>query len=294
MTRNVIISCALTGGARLNDQGRQFVPVTPRQLADETVAAARAGAAIAHIHVRDPETGAPSMSLDLYRETVELIRAAGTDILINLTTGPGARHMPRLDEPTLSQDGSVPQTPQDRTRHITELRPDLCSLDVATMNFGEAAIVNLGSHLRPMAETIRAAGVKPEVEVFDLGHVWQAADMVRRGELPSDALFQLCMGIPWGAPPTVEALLQMRALLPEGAVWSAFGIGRHQMPMVAQSALLGGHVRVGLEDNLYLRKGVLSPGNAPLVERAVSIIESLGLDVATPDQARDILNLARA
>ncbi len=291
MSRSVIITCALTGGARLNENGMKHVPITPEQIATDALAAAAAGAAVVHIHVRDPATGAPSMELSLYREVVERIRAANSDVLINLTTGPGARSFPRLDDPTRSQDGSVPQTPEKRTEHIVALRPDVCSLDVATMNFGEAAIVNLGSHLRPMAQTIRAAGVKPEIEVFDLGHVWQAADMVRNGELPPDPLFQMCMGIPYGAPPTVEALLQMKALLPEGAIWSAFAIGRNQFPMVAQAALLGGHVRVGLEDNLWLRRGELATGNAPLVQRAVAILESLEMRPATPAEAREILHL---
>ncbi|CAH1656112.1 beta-keto acid cleavage family enzyme [Chelatococcus asaccharovorans] len=291
MTRSVIITCALTGGARLNESGHKHVPITPEQIAADAIQAAEAGAAVVHIHVRDPKTGEPAMELGLYREVVERIRASKVDMLINLTTGPGARSFPRVDDPTKSQDGSIPRTPEFRTQHIVELKPDICSLDVATMNFGEAAIVNLGSHLRPMAAAIRQAGVKPEIEAFDLGHVWQAADMVSRGELPANPLFQLCMGIPWGAPATVEALLQMKSMLPVGSTWSAFAIGRNQFPMVAQTALLGGHVRVGLEDNLYLRKGELSVGNAPLVRRAVAILESLDLLPATPDEARRILQI---
>lgn len=293
MTRSVIVTCALTGGAQLSERGRR-VPITPEQIANEAVAASRAGAAIVHIHVRDPATGRPSMELSLYKEVVERLRSADVDVLINLTTGPGARYMPSLDDMTKSQDGSAAQPPEVRTRHIVELRPDICSLDVATLNFGESSLVNLPSHVRRMAATIMECGVKPELEVFDLGHVRLANELLSKGELPDNPFFQFCLGIPWGAPASAEALLMMRSMIPEGSVWSAFGISRHQMPMVAQSALLGGHVRVGLEDNLYLRAGVLSEGNAPLVERAVTIIDSLGFTVASPDEARRILSLGNS
>ncbi|MBI1292890.1 3-keto-5-aminohexanoate cleavage protein [bacterium] len=293
MTRSVMITCALTGGAQLSDRSTH-VPITPEQIASDAVAAARAGAAVVHIHVRDPASGKPSMDLALYREVVERVRAADVDVLINLTTGPGARHMPSIDDVTKSQDGSAAQTPDIRTRHIVELRPDVCSLDVATMNFGEASIVNLPSHVRHMARTIVESGVKPELEVFELGHVRLAADLVARGELPANPFFQFCLGVPWGAPASVEALLLMKSMIPAGSVWSAFGISRHQMPIVAQAALLGGHVRVGLEDNLYLRAGELSRANAPLVERAVAIVESIGFKAATPDEAREILSLRAA
>lgn len=293
MTRRVMITCALTGGAQLSDKGKH-VPVTPEQIANDGIAAVKAGAAVVHIHVRDPATGRPSMELPLYREVVERLRACGLDMLINLTTGPGARHMPSLDNPAVSQDGSTPRTPDFRTQHVVELVPDICSLDVATMNFGEASIVNLPSHVRQMARTIVATGVKPELEVFDIGHVWLAAELLRRGELPQNPVFQFCLGIPWGAPATVEALLLMKSMIPQGSVWSAFGISRNQMPMVAQAALLGGHVRVGLEDNLFVREGELAKGNAPLVERAVAILESLEMKAATPDEAREILSLGTA
>lgn len=293
MPRRVMITCALTGGAQLSEKGTH-VPVTPEEIAKDAIAAVKAGAAVVHIHVREPETGRPSMELLLYKEVVERLRASGLDMLINLTTGPGARHMPRIDDPTVSQDGSTPQTPDIRTRHVVELLPDVCSLDVATMNFNEASIVNLPSHVRHMAKTIMATGVKPELEVFDIGHVWLASELVRRGELPAPALFQFCLGIPWGAPATVEALLLMKSMIPPNSVWSAFGISRHQMPMVAQAALLGGHVRVGLEDNLFVREGELAKGNAPLVERAVAILESLEMKPATPDEAREILSLNAA
>lgn len=288
MARKVIISCALTGGAVLA-KNAQYVPVTPQQIADDAIAAANAGAALVHIHVRDPSTGQPSMEMDHYVEVVERIRATGNPVLINLTTGPGARfgYDPRQD----STASVLPRSAQFRTGHVERLKPDVCSLDVATMNFGEGSIVNLPETVRQMAAIIRAAEVKPELEVFELGHLRLAAALVADGTLPANPFFQMCLGISWGAPATTQAMLLMRDMLPRDAVWSAFGIGRSQFPMVAQSVLLGGHVRVGLEDNLYLGAGELAKGNAPMVERAVRIIESLGEAVATPQDAREILSL---
>lgn len=290
MSRKVIISCALTGGAQLA-KNSQYVPITPRQIADEAIAAGQAGAAIAHIHVREPGTGKPSMDFDLYREVVDYIRDSGSDILINLTTGPGARFG---QSPEASSASVMPRSASDRAAHVASLRPDICSLDVATMNFGEGSIVNLPETLRVMAGTIRKSGVKPELEVFELGHLRLANALLAEGVLPEKPFFQLCLGIQWGAPADVETMLMMRRMLPDDAIWSAFGIGRSQMPIVAQSVLLGGHVRVGLEDNLYLRAGELSKGNAPLVERAVAIIQSLGEDVASPADARALLALDAA
>lgn len=291
MSRKIIISCALTGGAVLA-KNAQHVPVTPEEIADDALAAADAGAAIVHIHVREPGSGAPSMELRLYEEVVKRIRDNGSSVLINLTTGPGARFLQEA-----SKDGEASQLPRSaafRTGHVEMLRPDICSLDVATMNFGEGSIVNLPETVRAMAASIRRSGVKPELEVFDLGHLRLASSLVKEGVLPASPFFQFCLGVSWGAPATTEAMLMMRSMLPQGAVWSAFGIGRTQLPMVAQSILLGGHVRVGLEDNLYLRAGELSKGNAPLVERAVRIIESMGEEVASPDDAREILSLSDA
>lgn len=289
MSRKVIISCALTGGAPLGKNG-QYVPITPAQIADEALSAAAAGAAIAHIHVRDPKTGAPSMEFELYRETVDRIREHNETLLINLTTGPGARYAPSLDEE--GKASASVRLPATRMRHVIELLPPICTLDVATMNFGlSSAIVNTPEHLRVMSAAIRAAGVKPELEVFDLGHVGLALELLRSGDLPAPPLFQFCLGITGGAPATLETLQLMKSMLPAGTVWSAFGIGRAEMPMVAQATLLGGHVRVGLEDNLYLRQGELAEGNAPLVERAVAIIEALGEEIASPADARSILSL---
>lgn len=286
----VVISCAVTGGAD-SAHLSPYVPVTPAQIAAEVLAARAAGAAVAHIHVRDPATGKPSRDLALYRETVARIRDAGNDVLINLTTGPGARVVPNDEDPTRLGEGSNLVSPEERVAHVLELRPDLCSLDIATMNFGKHAMVNVPRHVEAMARLIRDAGVKPELEVFDLGHVALAARMVEEGHFAGRPFLQLCLGIPWGAPATAEAMLAMRGGLPPGAVWSAFGISRHEFPMVAQAVVLGGHVRVGLEDNLYLERGVLAPGNAALVERAVTLVRAIGSTVATPAEARALLGV---
>lgn len=289
MKRKVVLTCAVTGGSALS-RNSQYVPITPEQIANEAIAAARAGAASVHIHVRNPQTGAPSMKFELYEEVMQRIGRSGVDVIVNLTAGPGAGYAPTLDEtavpPVLS--------PTVRTDHVSRLRPDICTLDVATMNFGDRAIVNTPPHLIAMAKSIQAAGVKPELEVFDVGHVGVAVRLLEAGHLPQPPFFQFCLGIPGGAPATTEAMLLMRSLIPPGAIWSAFGISRFQMPMVAQSVILGGHCRVGLEDNLYLEHGVLSEGNAPLVKRAVEIIRAIGAEPATPAEAREILSLEAA
>jgi uncharacterized protein (DUF849 family) len=291
MSRPVIISCALTGGGDSTGSS-PHVPITPAQIAAEALAARDAGAAIVHIHVRDPATGKPSRDVALYRETVARIRDARTDVIINLTTGPGARYVPDPAAPGGAGKGSTMASPEDRVAHVLELKPDICSLDVATMNMGPNAFVNVPGHLEKMAAMIRDAGVKPELEVFDLGHIELAKRMIAQGLIEAPPFLQLCTGIAFGAPSTTEAVLTMRNALPAGAQWSGFGISRHQFPMAAQMVILGGHVRVGLEDNLYLSRGNLSPGNAPLVLRAASIIQALGDSVATPAEARGILGLA--
>ncbi len=294
MTRPVIITAALTGGAD-SAAASPHIPVTPEQIADQALAARAAGAAIAHIHVRDPATGKPARDPALYREVVRLIRAAGSDVLINLTTGPGASFLPSDADPNANAIPRGMASPEERVAHVLELRPDICSLDVATMNFGPRAFANTPGHLDRMAEMIRESGVKPEIEVFDLGHARQAADMVKRGLFADPPWFQLCLGIAWGAPATAEAMQAIKALIPEGPggekLWSAFGISRQQFPMVAQAVILGGHVRVALEDNLYMARGELAAGNAPLVARAARIVAELGERVATPAEAREILRL---
>ncbi len=289
MSRPVIITCAITGGGDTVSRSDK-VPVTPEQIATAAIDAGKAGAAICHIHVRDPETGAPSMRQDLYAEVAGRIRDSDSTIVINLTTGPGAGFTPSADDPSRAAVPGSFRTPGERVRHVEELLPEVCSLDVATMNFGERAFVNVPEHLQEMARRIRAAGVKPELEVFDAGHLRLARRMVDDGLIDSPPMFQLCMGIPWGAPAAAETVTYLRSMLPDGALWAGFGISRLQMPMVAEVVNQGGHVRVGLEDNLYLERGVLAT-NAELVEKAAGIISMLGCRVAKSDEARSMLGL---
>jgi uncharacterized protein (DUF849 family) len=293
--KKTILTCALTGSPPTPKKS-PAVPVTPEQIATAAIEAAKAGAAIAHVHVRDPETGLASMRLDLYREVVDRIRSSVVDVVINLTTGPGQRFAPGDDDPRVPGPGTNLTAPAIRVQHVVELKPEICSLDVATMAsgdaFGSTVMMNTVKHLRIMAAAIRDAGVKPELEVFDTGHVRLAANLIRTGYIKSPAFFQFCLGIEWGAPDSPEALGLMRSLIPPDAEWAAFGVGPRQFPMVAMTAAVGGHVRVGLEDNLYLDRGVLAPSNAALVERAVKIVESAGGSLATPAEARAILGLA--
>jgi uncharacterized protein (DUF849 family) len=263
--------------------------VTPQQIAQSAVDAAKAGAAIVHIHVRDPVTTRPSMDTALYGEVVERIRASGSDVLINLTTGPGARFTPGADDPLKAGPATNLKLPAQRVEHILALRPDICSLDMGSMNMGGYVFVNTPSYLEAMAVAIRDAGVLPELEVFEAGHALLARRMIETGHIKGPGMFQICLGIAWGQPATPEAMHYMRGLLPAGSPWFAFGISLHQFPMVAQAVLLGGHVRVGMEDNIYLGKGELAPSNAALVEKAARIIEILGDHVASPAEARSML-----
>ncbi len=287
----ILITCAVTGGAPTADKN-PAVPVTPEEIATSALEARDAGAAVVHIHVRDPETGQGSMDPALYRETTERIRASGSDVVINLTTGPGARFVPGGENPADGTSSSTFVRPEDRVRHVEELRPEICSLDIATMNRFDWVFMNTRDHLAEMARRIRAVGVKPELEVFDTGHIELARDLLGEGILDSPPLFQLCLGTAYGAPARIESLIHMRDLLPAGAQWAAFGISRWEMPIVAATVQLGGHVRVGLEDNIYLERGVLAPSNAALVEKAAQIIRLLGYDIASPDEARQLLGLS--
>lgn len=288
--RATIITCAVTGG---DDVASRYpaVPVTPEQIANQSIDAANAGAAIIHIHVRDPETGKPSMALDLYKETVERIDASGVDVIINLTTGPGARFIPSDTELNTAAPGSNLRTPEERVRHIALLKPELCTLDMGTLNFGKGALINVPGHIEAIAKVIREVGVKPELEVFDTGHIAFANRMLEQGIVPANPLFQIVLGVPWGAPANSETMMHMRNLLPHGAMWAAFGIARHEFQMVAQAALLGGQVRVGLEDNLFLSKGVEAVSNAVLVERAVHVLDAVDCRPASPSEARAMLGL---
>lgn len=291
MNAEVIVTCAVTGAG--DTVGRHpGVPVTPEQIAAAAVEAAQAGAAVAHIHVRDPATGKAARDPVLYREVVERIRASGTDVIINLTAGMGGDFVPDRAEPWRGGPGTDMATVEDRLAHVVELRPEICTLDCGSMNYAATAYVSTPDMLRGMARIIRDAGVRPEIEVFELGHVWLAKQLIAEGLILTPALFQLCMGIPFGAEADPRAVITMRDLLPPGSHFAAFGIGRMQMPMVAQAVVLGGNVRVGLEDNLYLERGVLA-SNGQLVERACAIVRLLGARVLSPEEARAKLGLRR-
>jgi len=290
MPTPTILTCALTGAGDATAKN-PAVPVTPEEIAISGIAAARAGAAIIHIHVRDPETRLGSMNVDDYREVVERVRDSGVDVVINLTTGPGARFVPGDPDPKIAGPGSTITTPERRVEHILALRPEICSLDMGSMNFGPHVFANIPAHLSTMAASIREAGVKPELEVFEAGHIQLAAKMVADGAFDAPQLFQIVLGVPWGAPATPEAMIFMRNQLPSGANWAGFGIGRAEFPFVALAAMLGGHCRVGLEDNLYLEQRVLAPSNAALVEKAVRILTLTGATVATAQQTREMLGL---
>jgi len=290
MNRKVMISCAVTGSA--DTPGKNpAVPVTPQQIAESAIDAARAGAAIVHIHVRDPQTTKPSMEFAHYNEVVDRIRSSGIDVVINLTTGPGARFVPGLDDPFKVGAGTSLRSVEQRVQHVIKLKPEICSLDMGSMNMGNNVFVNSVGYLEAMAAAIRDAGVTPELEVFETGHLLLAKRMIENGFIKPPGMFQICLGISWAQPATPEAMTYMRNLLPPDSLWFAFGISLYQFPMVAQAVLLGGNVRVGMEDNIYLERGKLAPSNAALVEKAANIIEVLGDHVATPADAREMLGL---
>ena len=291
MNFEVVVTCAVTGAG--DTVGRHpGVPVTPGQIAEAAVEAARAGAAIVHVHVRDPETGKGSRELGLFREAVERIRASGTDVVINLTSGMGGDWTPSRDDPAMPGPGTDMVGPAERLAHVAALRPEICSIDCGTMNFGngDEIYISTPACLRAMAECVRDWGVKPELEVFELGHIRFAKRMIAEGLVREPPMFQICLGIPWGADQSVDTMKAMKDELPAGAVWAGFGISRMQMPMAAAAVAMGGHVRVGLEDNLYLERGVLAT-NAQLVERVVGIIERMGARVVSPAEAREKLGL---
>ncbi len=290
MNKDVIISCAVTGAG--DSLGRHpDVPVTPAQITTAVISAAKAGAAIAHIHVRDLETGQGSRDVELFRQVVDQVRDSDTDVIINLTAGMGGAWLPSPDDPSIGGPGTDMVGPDERLAHVKLLKPEICSVDCGTMNFGDdETYISTPRYLRHMAKKCQDWGVKPELEVYELGHIRFARQMIDEGLIEAPPMFQICLGIPWGAAADTETMLAMRNALPANANWAGFGISRTEMPMVAQAVLLGGNVRVGLEDNLYLEKGVLA-SNAQLVERAVNIIEMLGSRVIGPAEARDKLGL---
>ncbi|QDD90402.1 3-keto-5-aminohexanoate cleavage protein [Pseudomonas oryzihabitans] len=294
MNTDVIITCALTGAG--DTVGRNpYVPVTPAQIAEAALEAARAGATVVHAHVRDPATGKPSRDVALYREVVERIREADVDIIVNLTAGMGGDlEIGPGETPTEFGPGSDLVGPLTRLLHIEELRPDICTLDCGTLNFGDGDFIYVSTpaQLRAGAKRITELGVKAELEIFDTGHLWFAKQLLKEGLL-EDPLFQICLGIPWGAPADTTTMKAMVDNLPAGACWAGFGIGRMQMPMAAQAMLLGGNVRVGLEDNLWLDRGVHAT-NGSLVERVIQIIERLGGRALSPAEGRQKMNLGGA
>ena len=295
MNHEVFITCAVTGSGSTQDKS-PHVPRSPEQIANSAIDAAKAGAAIVHCHVRDPETGTPSRNLDYYREVTDRIRDAEVDVVLNLTAGMGGDMVfGDTENPLpLNENGTDMIGAAERVEHVRQCLPEICTLDCGTMNFAEADYVmtNTPGMLRAMGGMMTAFGVKPEIEAFDTGHLWFAKQLVSEGVLKEDALVQLCMGVPWGAPDDLNTFMAMVNNVPDTWNWSAFSLGRNQMPYVAAAVLAGGNVRVGLEDNLMLDKGVLAT-NAQLVERAVTIIENLGARVIGPDEVRQKLNLTK-
>lgn len=295
MARKVIVTCAVTGSADTVAMN-PAVPVTPAEIAGSAIDAAAAGAAIVHVHVRDPETGKASMELDHYRETVGRIRQSDTDVVLNLTTGYGARLSPDVDDPFDYGPGTTFTAPARRIAHVLELRPEICNLDVATMNSGgvrdDSVMINSPPQLRFMADAMREADVVPELEVFGVGHVRLAAHLIEKGHVAAPGFFQLCLGIQWGAPATPEALSYIKSLLPAGAHWAAFGISRDQFPSRASRCSTAAMCAPGWRTT-STSGGALALSNAALVEQAVTLIRMLGAEPATPAETREILGYAR-
>ncbi|WP_323771312.1 3-keto-5-aminohexanoate cleavage protein [Antarctobacter sp.] len=295
MNKEVFITCAVTGSGGTQDRS-QHVPRSPQQIAESAIDAAKAGAAVVHCHVRDPESGAPSRDLAYYREVTDRIRDAEVDVVLNLTAGMGGDiTFGSTDAPMpVNAEGTDMVGAAERVAHVAECLPEICTLDCGTMNFAEADYVmtNTPGMLRDMGARMTALGVKPEIEAFDTGHLWFAKQLVKEGVLEGPALVQLCMGVPWGAPDDLNTFMAMVNNVPEDWCFSAFGLGRNQMAYVAASVLAGGNVRVGLEDNLWLDKGVLAT-NAQLVDRAVGIIENMGAKVIGPSAVREKLGLVK-
>ncbi len=285
----VVITVAVTGS--IGDKSKHpALPVSPPEIAASALEACKAGASVVHVHVRDPDTAEPAMDFALYREVFERIRDA-SDMVINLTTGAGARVIPDESDPVGFETGTSWRSPQKRTEHIVKLKPELCSLDVGSMNFGPRVFANAVPHIEVMAAQIQAAGVKAELEVFDMGHIEMAKHLIKKGLVDPPPIFQLCLGIAWGIPANSKTMLQMKEALPDNALWAGFGVGPTSFPMVAQSALLGGNVRIGFEDNFYLGRGIPAKSNAQLVEKAVCILQSLDKEPASPRETRAILHL---
>ena len=295
MNRKLFLTAAITGAGATEDKSH-LVPRSPKEIADAAIDAAKAGAAIVHCHVRDPETGAPCRDLDYYREVTDRIRASEVDVVLNLTAGIGGdltfgdpETPMQLDTPNTDMAGAT-----ERMAHIRACLPEICTLDCGSMNFGDGNYVmtNTTGMLRAMGQQMTELGVKPEIEAFDTGHLWFAKQLVKEGVLENPALVQLCMGVPWGAPNDLNTFMAMVNNVPESWTWSAFSLGRDQMPYVAAAALAGGNVRVGLEDNIYLERGLLAT-NAQLVEKAASLLSNMGASLIGPEEVRAQLGLVK-
>jgi len=293
MNNEVIVTCAVTGAGDTLGKHPE-VPVTPEQISNAAIAAAKAVASVAHIHVRDPETGLGSRDVNLFKEVVERIRDSKTDVVINLTAGMGGDWVPSEENPSMPGPGTDMIGPEERLAHVKEIHPEICSLDCGTMNFGNGNEIYISppGYLREMASMIQEWGVKPELEVFELGQIRFAKQMIKEGLINEPPMFQICLGIPWGAEQTVDSMKVMKDELPTNASWASFGIGRMQMPMAAAAVAMGGNVRVGLEDNLYLEKGVLA-SNDQLVTRVIEIIQRMGSRVLSPKETRNKLKLKK-
>jgi len=286
----VIITCAVTGNLTTPEQ-TPYLPITPEQIADACLGAANLGASIVHIHVRDPLTGQPSMLLDHYVDVVQRIRARNPELILNITTGPGGRFVPSKDDPKVAAEGTTLMVPEKRVEHIAALRPDICTLDLNTMNSGREVVINTPGNVRRMAKVITEVGVKPEIELFDSGDIALMHDLLADGTLQGPVLCSFVMGVRYGFQPAPETVLYARDLLPHDSEFTAIGIGKAAFTTVAQSYLAGGHVRVGLEDSVYLSRGRLATSNAELVAKARRIVEDLGGTIATVKEARRIVGL---
>ncbi|MEM7474683.1 MAG: 3-keto-5-aminohexanoate cleavage protein [Planctomycetota bacterium] len=291
MVDKTILTAAITGNLMTPDSS-PHLPITPIQIAEQALDAASAGASIVHLHVRDPQTGKGSMRLELYREVVNRIREKNEDIILNLTTGEGGRFVPSDNDPKVAAASSTLCSPERRVAHVEDLCPDICTLDFNTMWSGQASVINSPRNLEIMAGRIYAAGVKPEIEVFDSGDLHMVGDFIKRGIIRTPVMVQIVLGVRFGAVADTRTMAYLAGQLPEGSVWAAFGIGRNAFPMLAQSYIMGGHVRIGMEDTAYIRKGEHCQSNAQLVEKATLIVDALGGAIATPEEARKILDLA--
>lgn len=291
-SKRTILTCAVTGNLTKPEMNPNL-PITPEQIADSALEAADAGAAIVHVHVRQPDTGAPSMDLALYREVAERIRASNNAVILNLTTGPGGRYHPSDNDPAVAGPRTNLTTPEKRVAHVVDLRPEIATLDLNTMTFGSEVVINFPPSIRKMAAAMYESGVKPELEFFDSGDINLARDLFAEGVLKTPAMACLVLGVKYGFAATAESMFYARSILPDDIEWTGFGIGRAAFPMLVQSWILGGNVRIGMEDTVHIAKGKLTEGNGELVDKARTLIEQLGGELASADEARDRLGLDR-